>query len=340
MKGAQLYAAGDLRLEELPEPRLGDDEVLIRPLYSGVCGSELHFYQRGLDPGLPPPPRLLGHEFAGIVHATGRAVTSVRPGDRVTGVPWAPCGRCGYCRRGLVHHCTAKRPITGSFAERMVVAESAVYLVPPEIPLRRAALAEPVSCAVWALDQAGLRSGETVVIVGAGPLGLILLLLAQWSGAAQTIVAEFSPVRRDLAAQLGATHVVDPRTQDLPARVRDVTDGLGADVALEVVGHPAALRSALDCVRHSGTVVVVGVADAAATLPLAPFEVYRRELTIRGSYTRCHTYDRTLNWLRRAEFDRLISHELPLEEIVAGFELAGSAQCGKVLILPNGSPEG
>lgn len=338
MKGAMFYGAHDLRVQDVPEPTLRAHEVAIRTAYTGICGSDLHILHRGAAFSAFKPPCIIGHELSGVVSAVGAEVTTCAPGDRVTTVPWAQCSKCAYCRRGLVNHCPHKRAVTGAFAEIVVAPESAVYRLAADLPLRRAALAEPLSCCVWALDQAGLRTGETVLIVGGGPIGLMLLLLAQWSGAAQTIVAELSPVRRQLAADLGATAAVDPRDVDLTALVHDHTDGLGADVAFEAVGHPSALRSTLDCVRHAGTVVVVGVADPAATLPLAPYDIYHRELTLRGSFTRRLTYDRALPWLRRAEFDRLISHELPLRDILVGFDLATRAQCGKVLILPNDGP--
>jgi D-arabinitol dehydrogenase (NADP+) len=129
---------------------------------------------------------------------------------------------------------------------------------------------------------------------------------------------------------------VDPREVNLTALVQDATDGLGADVSFEVVGHPSALRSALDCVRHAATVVVVGVTESHLTLALAPWDIYHRELTIRGSYTRRHTYDRAMQWLHKPILDRLISHEMAMSDVVAGFELAAAAQCAKVVILPNG----
>ena len=343
MRAALYYGPRDLRVQEREEPDYGPDEVLIRVAYTGICGSELHFYVKEEADILPvgergPVPRPMGHEFAGVVAAVGAQVTTCQPGDRVSCVPWSQCGVCAYCRRGLVNHCPHKRRRTaamGAFAEYVVMPQGAVHQIPADVPLQRAALAEPLSCCVWAVDQAGLRSGETVLIVGAGPMGLLLQLLAQFGGASQTIVSEISPARRKLAEQLGASLVIDPQATDLTLAVREATDGLGVDVAFEAVGHPTTVRHALDAVRDAGTVVIVGVAEPDATLALSPYEIYSRELTIRGCYTRRLSFERTLQWLRKPDFDAIISHELPLEAITEGFELAVNAQSSKVLIRPN-----
>jgi len=185
------------------------------------------------------------------------------------------------------------------------------------------------------MDLAELKSGESVLIIGGGPMGLLLLLLARFGGATQVFVSETNPMRRKMAEELGASLVFDPSEVDVAASVREATGGLGADVALEAVGHPATVRNAIDAVRDAGTVVIVGVASHDDTFPLSPYEIYRRELTIRGCYTRRLSFDRTLQWLRKAEFDALLSHEFPLGDIMAGFELAVSAQCGKVLVRPD-----
>src|SRR5206468_1082183 len=141
----------------------------------------------------------------------GASVTAFQAGDRVSCIPWLTCGVCPYCRRGLVNHCPKKTLLGGAMAELVAAPQGTVYRLPDEVSLRRATLAEPLSCCVWAMDLAGIRSGETAVVIGAGTMGLLLSLLARSGGAAQTIVSEPNPIRRELAACLGATLVVDPR---------------------------------------------------------------------------------------------------------------------------------
>ncbi|HEX5414937.1 MAG TPA: zinc-dependent alcohol dehydrogenase family protein [Chloroflexota bacterium] len=335
MKAAVFHGKHDLRVEDVPVPGVGPDEVLIEVAYSGICGSDLHIYD-GMELNIharPAGPRVLGHEVSGVVAEVGASVTTCRPGDRVTCIPWVTCGTCAYCRRGLVNHCTNKTLLGGTMAEYVVAPQGSVYRVPDVVPLRRAALAEPLSCSVWALDLAKLRSGEAAVVVGAGTMGLLIALLASRGGAAQVIVSEPNPIRRELAARLGATATVDPREGDLATRVRALTDDLGADVAFEVVGHPATVRDALSVVRNAGTVVVVGVSDPAATLPIAPYEVYQRELTIRGCLTRRLSFDRAMHWLGVLDLDPVITHAFPLADLDTAMAHARGAG-GKVLLVP------
>lgn len=336
MNAAVLYGPRDLRIEERERPTVGADDVLIRIAYCGICGSDLHAYD-GLRTSAhrrPPGPRVLGHELSGAVVETGSEVTAWRNGDRVTCIPWTTCGSCAYCRRGLVNHCERKRLISGALAEYVVAPQAALYRVPDHVSLDRAALAEPLSCAVWATDLARIASGSTVVIIGAGAIGLLLVLLCRAGGAARVVVSEPNPVRRRLAADLGATVTVNPREHDLRGAVEDATDGLGADVAFEAVGGAATAVDALAAVRNAGTVVLVGVADAAATLPLAPFEVYKRELTIHGCFTRRHTFPRAVAWLDVLNLDPLLGREFPLSEATHAIEWSRAGRGAKALVRP------
>ena len=338
MKAAVFHGKHDLRLEDVPVPTIGPDDVLIEVAYCGICGSDLHTYD-GMELSIhkrPSGSRVLGHEVSGVVAEVGANVTTCRSGDRVTCIPWVTCGVCAYCRRGLVNHCERKTLLGGAMAEYVVAPGGSIYQLPEGVSLRRAALAEPLSCCVWALDLGGLRSGECAVVVGAGPMGLLIALLASRGGAAQTIVSEPNPIRRELAARLGATAVVNPRETDLATRVRALTDGLGADVAFEVVGHPATVRDALSVVRNAGTVVVVGVSDPAATLPIAPYEVFQRELTIRGCLTRRLSFDRGMRWLGALDLDPVITHVFPLDDLASAMAHAKQGAGGKVLLAPGG----
>jgi 2-desacetyl-2-hydroxyethyl bacteriochlorophyllide A dehydrogenase len=338
MKSAVLYGRHDLRVEDRAIPSLGPAEVLIKVGYTGICGSDIHLFEGMQMPSslLNPGPRIIGHEVVGTVAEVGADVTTCRPGDRVSCIPWEACGICHYCRRGIVNHCTNKRRISGAFAEFATAPQGTIFKIPDAMPMQHAALAEPLSCCVWAIDLAGLRSGETAVVIGAGTMGLLLQLLAQSSGAAQTVVSEPNPTRRALAARFGATTTVNPREQNLGDIVREMTDGLGADVAFEAVGHPATVQDALGVVRNAGTVVIVGVADPKVTLPFSPYDVYLRELTVRACFTRRLSFDRALNWLHQERFGQLITHVFPLANMAEAMEIARTGGGGKVLVAPNG----
>lgn len=338
MKAAVFHGQHDLRVEERPVPDVRPDDVLIRVAYCGICGSDIHTFE-GMQMNIhrrAAGPRVIGHEVSGVVEAVGSSVTICQPGDRVTCIPWVTCGVCTYCRRGLVNHCSDKRLLGGAFADYVSSPQGTVFRVPEGISLKRAALAEPLSCCVWAMDLAQVQSGSSVLVVGAGTMGLLLLALARAGGAAQAIVSEPNPVRRALAEQLGATVTVNPREVDLRQAVYDVTDGLGADVAFEAVGQPATVADAIRSVRTAGTVVIVGVADPAATLPISPFEIYQRELTIRGCFTRRLSFDRAMRWLPTLDLDPIITHVFPLSGMTEAMECARHGQGGKVLVAPNG----
>ncbi len=336
MRAAILYGKHDLRVEDRPVPVVGNGEVLIQVSHCGICGSDVHSFN-GMQTNIhnrPPGPRVLGHEFSGVVVDIGVAVTTCRSGDRVTCIPWVTCGSCAYCRRGIVNHCVNKTMVGGGMAEYALAPQGAVYRLPDGVSMERAALAEPLSCCIWAMDLAQVASGSTAVIVGAGTMGLLLLVLTRHGGAVQTVVSEPNALRRDLAARLGATMALDPRSQDVASVVAGLTDGVGADVAFEAVGHQATVADALRSVRNGGTVIIVGVADPADLVPLSPFDVYKRELTIRGCFTRRHSFDRAVRSLAHLDLDPIISEVLPLEAAGTAMEKARLGQGAKLMVTP------
>jgi len=332
------YGPHDLRCEAVERPRPGPDEILIDVAYCGICGSDIHTFHGsgGNVHNRPPGPRVIGHEVSGVVAAIGDQVTSVKPGDRVTCLPWMTCGKCPYCRRGAVNHCSSKRLLGGGFAEQVITVEGTAFLVPDAVPLTRAALGEPVSCCVWAHDLGQVPNGAVVLVVGAGTMGLIMAYLALRGGAATVIVSEPNETRRALAATIGAI-AIDPRQEDPIGVARHHGDGVGADVAFEVVGRTQTIETALGAVRNGGTVVVVGVADPDARLSLSPYELYRREITLRGCLTRRNSFERGMRWLRHEALDSFVTHTFPIERIGEAMQAAIHGAGGKVLIAPNGA---
>lgn len=318
-------------------PTIEAHQVLIKVDFCGICGSDVHSYE-GMQVNIHSRrtgPRVIGHEVVGHVAAVGAAVRNCQPGDRVVCIPWAPCGQCYYCRRGMVNHCQQKEQLGGALAEYCVSPASAVHQVPAGLSLERAALAEPMSCCVWAIDLAGITSGSTVAIIGAGTMGLLLLELAKASGAAHAIVSEPHASRRAVAAQLGADLIVDPRATDLAEAVLAFTNGIGCDTVLEVVGHPATVNQALTIARRAGTIVIVGVADPNARLEISPFDIYLRELTIKGCFTRRLSFDRGLAWLAKLNLDPIITHTFSLSQVTEAMECSRTGLGTKVLVRPD-----
>ncbi len=339
---------------EVDPPREG--EVLVRVVAAGVCHSDLHYILGDLETPLPAVP---GHEGAGIVEAVGPGVTRFRPGDPVLFVFRAFCGECFYCLNGRPALCDYSNPIrrTGRmfdgttrfhrdgqdvhhvlgvscFAEYTVVPERGLLKLPSDIPLDRAAL---VGCGVTTgvgavLFAAGVRAGESVLVLGCGGVGLNVVQGAALVGAAPIIAADVVPQKLELARQLGATHVVNPREQDLIEVVRSLTAGRGADYAFEVIGRPDTIQQAYAATRKGGTTVVVGLTPIGTTVPLDPLDLLRSEKTIKGTvYGTANLpldIPRLLELYRlgRIKLDELISRRLRLEEINEGFEtmLAGS----------------
>lgn len=335
MQCAYLFAPGDLRLVEREPLALGPDDVRVEVAYTGICGTDLHVY-RGMVFGravVEPVP--VGHEFAGRVVSVGGEVEGFAVGDRVTAIPNTPCGRCGLCRAGRAHACQHRVTLrSGSWAPSLVVPAQNLYHLSDAVSERFGALTEPLACAVRAVDRAELRSGAPVCIVGAGPIGLFVLAVARASGAHPIVVSEPRPYRQELARRLGADVVVDPRETDLAAAVRAATDGLGAEVVFEVVGHPATIAQAVGCAAPGGTIVVVGVTDAAAQVAIPGQELFHRELTIRGTRGPTYAVERAIRWLGRLDLEPVITHTFPLARVGEAMQLGLSGDAGKILLRP------
>lgn len=298
MRAVRLHARRDIRVEEIPEPAgpLGPTDVLLQIRACGICGTDLREYTSGPKetPADRHPltgaqlPQILGHEVSAEVLAVGRGVTRVRPGDRVAVMPVVWCGACYQCGSGLEQMCQVVAGIGlscewGGLAEKAVVHERNAVRVPDALTFVEAALIEPTACAVNAVERGGVKAGDRVLVTGAGSVGGLSVLAARAAGAGTIIVSEPNSARAVSAARLGADFIVDPVASDVGDAVRDLTDGHGADVAMECSGADPALRACLAAVRNQGTVVQVGL----HTMPVAinTSDLVEREVGLVGSYT-------------------------------------------------------
>jgi 2-desacetyl-2-hydroxyethyl bacteriochlorophyllide A dehydrogenase len=327
---------GDGRIEvaenEVREPAPG--HVRIRVAFCGICGTDLHILHGNMDHRVSVP-QAIGHEMSGTVDVVGEGVDTVRPGDIVTVMPLDWCGECPACRAGHQHICQNLDFVgietTGAMQQFWTVPESLVIPIPAGVPLDHAALVEPLAVAAHDVRRARLAAGETALVIGGGPIGQLIALVAQQNGA-HVILAEPNAGRRDFASRHGA-HVVDPLAEDLAAIVQERTGDAGADVVFEVAGIAA---TALDATRHArtrGRVVMVAIHPK--PVPIDLHRVFWRELEVLGArvYER-EDFERAIELIATGAIpaDELISARVPLEKTLDAFESLGSAEALKILI--------
>jgi L-iditol 2-dehydrogenase len=273
------------------------DEVLVRVQSCGVCGTDVHIVK---GESRSTPPVILGHEYSGTIEDVGSAVKDFSQGEHVAIDPNISCRTCYFCRRGEVHLCSNLRAlgvdIDGGMAEFCIVPEQQLYRLPVHFPISTSAFIEPVSCVLHGVDRAKIKVGDSVVILGSGTIGLMMLQLVRSAGASVTIVVEPSEQKRMIARKLGASHVVNPNEVNVYDMVMDIT-GVGADVVIECVGKTSTSQSALNLARRGGLVEYFGVCPVGQTFPIEPNQIYFKELTIVGSYVNPLTFDRAIKAL-------------------------------------------
>jgi (R,R)-butanediol dehydrogenase/meso-butanediol dehydrogenase/diacetyl reductase len=347
MRAVQWDAPETLSSVELPVPHAQEGEVVIEVAHCGICGSDLHSFSSGFA---ARPGQVLGHEFSGRV-LESQGVAGVAVGDRVTARPLIPCGRCRACVEGETQLCEdgvsrgLGYGLRGAFAERVLVPSAVLgrtlFALPDEVSDRAGALVEPLAVGLHAVGQAEVRAGETVVVLGAGPIGLAVVIFLRRAGIDGVIVADPSPLRRETARRLGAELTIDAAVESTVDAVAAVT-GRGsspssarADVVIDCAGVPAAFEDALRLVRPGGRVVLCAMYGR--KVQMRPDRLTGGELTLRGSVGYRDEFPAVIAALARDEIDTgaLISHELPLAQIDEAFRIqADPARSLKVLVTP------
>jgi L-iditol 2-dehydrogenase len=310
-----LVEPGRVRVEERPTPSPGPGEVLVRVASVGVCGSDVHYYDEGrIGDHVVTAPLVLGHESSGTVVAVGEGVHDRAPGQRVAVEPGVPCGRCRPCRTGAYNLCPDVRflatpPVDGAFTEYLAVPEAFAHPVPDALSDDAAALLEPTSVAVWAVRKAGVALGDRVLVTGAGPVGLLVAMVARAAGAQEVTVTDVVPERRAAAARHGVTRVLDP-AEASPAEVVE------ADVLVECSGVAAAVGDGVAAVRPGGTAVLVGMGAARETL-LPTQLLQTREITLTGTFRYAHTYPTAIALAESGavDLDALVSGHYRLQDV-------------------------
>ncbi|TDB87870.1 2,3-butanediol dehydrogenase [Actinomadura sp. KC216] len=338
MRAAIWYGARDVRVENVMPGAPGRGEVAVTVAYCGICGSDLHEYADGPHaiPVVEPHPEsgrvaplTLGHEFSGTVAEVGPGVTGLRPGDRVAVEPHYRCGECARCLAGEYNLCRhfgfAGLMGDGGLAERAVLPSYMLHRLPDGVSLKQAAVFEPAAVALHGIRRSGLRDGETVAVVGLGPIGLLVVQLAVRYGAGRVIACDPSPSRRALACRLGAAEAVD--AGELPPGT--------ADLAFEAVGAERTLRDCLEATRRGGRVVLLGLGGV---LAVDAFALVNNEQSIIGSvgYRDCHPELIRLAAEEGMDFGAIVTSVVPLDDVVhGGFEtLMNTMEEIKVLVRP------
>jgi L-iditol 2-dehydrogenase len=334
------YGPGDLRFEDAPIPEPGPGEVVLRIEAALTCGTDVKTLRRGHPVMIPRVPTIFGHEFAGTVTAVGSGVGGVRPGDRAVAANSAPCGACMACRRGQANLCDDLLFVNGAYAEYIALPPRLVtrnlVSVPAQTDAARAAFAEPVACCLRAIDAAAIAAGDTVAVLGHGPLGLLLGLLARAGGAHVVLTGKAGP-RLDRARRLGFAACVD--VARVPDAVSAVRDAAGGDVrcVIEATGRPEAWEQAMAIAGKGGTVVFFGGCAPGTTVPLDTRRVHYEELRLLG------VFHHTPGLIRRAvallsdgtlDPTPLVTHEMGLDDVPRALDLMSRGEALKVLIRP------
>ena len=337
MKASRFMGNMTFAVEDLPVPQAGPGELVVRNKVCGVCGTDVHIYHG--EPGSADvnPPVVLGHEYSGEVVEVGEGVTGFAVGDHVTVDPNIYCGHCAYCQNGKKQLCPSMEAIgvtrDGGFAQYSRIPASQAFKLEPTVPWEAAAMAEPLACCLHGIDLAGIQVGDKVCVVGGGAIGLLMVQLAKLSGASQIVLSEPNEKRRQVGLQLGANAAIDPTRPDAQEAFAQVLDG-GANVVIECVGNVPAVKSAFQFAGKGATVLLFSVPKVDATFDLPLFDVYKKELTIKGSFVNPDTHARAVALINsgKVDFGPIITHRFTLDQLPEAIAMQMSDASIKVVV--------
>jgi len=346
MKALRKMQAGrGLSMETALVPTIGAADVLVRVKTASICGTDLHIY--GWDrwsQGRIKPPLTLGHEFCGVIERVGEEVTAVKPGDFVSAEMHVNCGHCHQCRLGEAHICQNLRIIgidqDGAFAEFVKIPASNIWKLDPAIPEHYGAILDPLGNAVHTV-LAGPIAGQTALVTGCGPIGLMSIAVAKACGSSTVFATETNEKRRTMAKKMGADVVLNPATEEAVARILAETAGTGVDVLLEMSGNPTAIQQGFKSLRAGGRASLLGIPTENVPLDLVN-DVIFKGATVQGIYGRrmYETWVQMTALLKagRLDLEPLFGERAPLDKFENAFTLLQGGLAGKVLLYPNGLP--
>ncbi|MCM3270842.1 NAD(P)-dependent alcohol dehydrogenase [Paenibacillus elgii] len=348
MKAAIMKEPLRIEIEEVDVPEPRGNEVLVKVMAVGVCGSDIHYYEHGrIGNYIVEKPMILGHECAGIVAQIGPDVRNLQVGDRVAIEPGVTCGKCENCKAGRYNLCPdveflATPPYDGAFVQYLRHREDFLFKIPHELSFEEAALNEPFSVGIHAAKRLQIEPGSTVAIMGMGPVGLMAVVAAKAFGASKIIVTDLEDNRLEAAKALGAHHAINVRTQDANQVIKELTDGKGADAALETAGNPKALQTALGALKRGGKLAVIGLPAQNEVGLHIPF-ISEYEVEIYGIFRYANTYPQGIQFLSSgiSDLSLLITDRYELDQTQEAMERARTNKAGslKVVVYPNGFVE-
>jgi len=337
---AVYYNNNDVRLEELPMPEIGEEEILLKVMASGICGSDVIEWYR-----LPRAPIILGHEATGVIDQVGKKVQDLKVGDRIFVSHHVPCNDCRYCQRG--HHTACQTLHTtnyypGGFSQYIKVpkinVQCGVYKLPDDMSFEEGTFIEPLACVARGQRLANLKKDDTVLIIGSGVSGILHAQLAKYKGVENVIVADINTYRLELAKKFGADHALDAK-DNLPQKLKQANGGRLADQVIVCTGATSAATAALDCVEKGGTILFFAVPDPTVKLPLPINQFWRNEITIKTSYGAAPndlTESLAILATKKLNVKDMITHRLSLRDAQEGFRLmATGGESLKVIFEPN-----
>ena len=329
------FEVRDIELRELK-----DDEVLIKNMVCGICGTDVHIYHGEAGSATVNPPIVLGHEFAGVIEKVGDMVNAVKVGDHVTIDPNIYCGKCRSCRMGRKQNCENLMALgvnmNGGFAEYTIAPETQCFILKKDVDFDVAAMAEPLACVIHGIDQTQLQAGQTVVVIGGGTIGLLMVQMAKLSGAATVVLSEPVEMRRKLGRELGADFAIDPINEDINEKMLEYTGRAGADVVIECVGKVFAAEQAIKFADNGATVLLFGVPSPNALLIVPLFDLFKKELKLVGSMINPDTHQRAVNLINGGNIrvKELITHVYGLDDLDEAIHKQMSNDSIKVVVHP------
>ncbi len=339
MKSAVFYGKHDVRMVEAEKPVPAQGELLVKVMACGVCGTDVHIFEGDKGAADCTPPTILGHEFAGIVEEVGSDVTDFRPGDRVCVDPNDVCGACDACRSGRAQFCTAIRGIgttvNGGFAQYCAVPAKQAYRLSDGTSFEQGAMAEPLACCLHGIDMCDIRPGHSVMVIGGGMIGLLMVQLARLSGAASVTLLEPVEGKRDQGRRLGADLCLDPLKQDVPQELR--RNGIRRiDCVIECAGLPSTIAQAIEYASHQSTVMMFGLTKPDETVSIRPFDIFRKEVVLKASFINPYTQGRAVELINSGRIDvsSMVYEVCPLQRLPEILSDASLRAHGKFIIAP------
>jgi L-iditol 2-dehydrogenase len=333
MKAAMLYGVKDLKIEDVPTPKVEAGEVLVKVKAATTCGTDLKIFQRGYVEKIIKLPTIFGHEWAGEVVEVSEGLEWPAKGMRVRAGNSAPCLHCTMCQKGKYNLCENMIWLWGAYAEYIKVPARMVLVnmqeIPPHVSYEEAAITEPLACVLHGAEEAGIKLGDAVAIIGAGPIGLLHLLTAKRLGVEKAIVIDLVEERLDFAERLGADETINAGKGDVAETVRKLTRGYGADVVIEAIGLPATWEQALRLVSRGGTVLEFGGCPPGTEIRVNAEMLHYGEVMVMGAFhaTPLH-FRKALNLIASRTIDvrPLITRKMRLEEIKEAFEILATSK--------------